>query len=372
MKFDLLQTSGIVTIVLSCIIGIYFVQTAKEKKSKNSLLAGILFIYSLMIICSLVLSTGMNSKLFTWAHICNQSMFLVGPLLYLYVKSQINLNFQISKIQLFHAIPYLVATLYLFLKFNYISIPITCRFNHILVGSAAFIHSLVYFFLSVFVLKRSGFPIRKSFQWINEKKSGILFFLVYGCFSIWLTKLFFFLAWDISGYYNGCNELVNLYFLVSFSILILFTYLILIKPQFFQTSEKYKNSGLTQNEKLKYKRELLALMEKEKVYLNPLISLNHLAKQLSVPSRYLSQIINETLNKSFYDFINGYRIQHCIKYLSDSNYSHKTILEIAYEVGFNSKSTFNASFVKYVGVTPKEFRKNYQEKLDKGSLFLCK
>ena len=105
MKFDLLQTSGIVTIVLSCIIGIYFVQTAKEKKSKNSLLAGILFIYSLMIICSLVLSTGMNSKLFTWAHICNQSMFLVGPLLYLYVKSQINLNFQISKIQLFHAIP---------------------------------------------------------------------------------------------------------------------------------------------------------------------------------------------------------------------------------------------------------------------------
>ncbi|MBN1118577.1 MAG: AraC family transcriptional regulator [Bacteroidales bacterium] len=364
MKFDLLQTSGISTIVLSCIIGIYFIQTDKERKSKNSLLAGILFIYALMIICSLVLSTGLNSKLFTWAHIGNQSMFLIGPLLYLYIKSQINLNFQFSKIHLVHGIPYIAATSYLILKFNYVHIPITCRSNHILVGSVAFIHTLVYFCFSILVLKRSGFPIRKSFRRVKENKSGLLPLLVYGCFSIWLTKLLFFLIWDISGFYKGCNELVNLYFLVSFSILILFTYLILLKPQYFQAREKYKNSVLTHHEKLKYKNELLALMEKEKAYLNPLISLNHLAKQMAVPSRYLSQVINETLHKSFYDFINGYRIQHCVEYLSDSNYAHKTILEIAYEVGFNSKSTFNTSFIKYAGVTPKEFRKSYLEKPD--------
>lgn len=364
MKFDLLQTSGIITVVLSCIIGIYFIQTAKEKKSNNSLLAYILFIYSLMIICSLILSTGMNSKLFTLAHIGNQTMFLIGPILYLYIKSQLDHNFKVSKMQLLHGIPYIAATSYLILKFNYIHIPITCRINHILVGSAAFIHSLVYFYFSIKILKQSGFPIRKSFHQIKETKTGILPFFVYGCFSIWLIKLLFFLAWDISGFYKGCNELINLYFLISFSILILFTYFILLKPQYFQASEKYKNSVLSHHEKLKYKKELLALMEKEKVYLNPLISLNHLAKQLSIPSRYLSQVINETLNKSFYDFINGYRIQHCVEYLSDSNYSHKTILEIAYKVGFNSKSTFNTSFIKHVGVTPKEFRKNYVKKPD--------
>lgn len=364
MKFDLIQTSGIIAVVLSWTIGIYFIQKRKEQNSKNTLLSGILFIYALMIISSLILSAGIHSELFTWAHVSNQSMFLIGPLLYLYIKLQLDRNYQLSWQAFIHGIPFLVATLYLILKFNFIQIPITCRSNHILVGSIAFIHSLVYFSFSMRDLKRTGFHIKSSFRRLKDKKAGLLPFLVYGCFFIWLTKLLFFLAWDISGFYQGCNELVNLYFLVSFILLIIFTYFILLKPNYFKSDEKYKNSLLTPSEKSKYKKALLSLMETEKAFLNPLISLNHLAKHMAVPTRYLSQVINETMHKSFYELINEYRVQECLKYFSDSNHSHKTILEIAYEAGFNSKSTFNTSFTKYVGVTPKEFRKNCTEKRD--------
>jgi len=143
-------------------------------------------------------------------------------------------------------------------------------------------------------------------------------------------------------------------------LLTAFTYFILLKPDSFESDKKYKHSGLDEREKLQYKSALLSLMEDKEVYRNSLISLNSLAKQLTVPNRYLSQVLNETLNMTFYDFINSYRIKDCVEYLSNSDFSHKTILEIAYEVGFNSKSTFNSSFVKFVGTTPKEFRKKHQ------------
>ena len=76
--------------------------------------------------------------------------------------------------------------------------------------------------------------------------------------------------------------------------------------------------------------------------------------------RYLSQIINDSLQKNFFDFINFYRIEESKNYLSDSKYKKLNILEVLYEVGFNSKSTFNKVFKEHTGLTPTEYR---QQKL---------
>lgn len=269
-----------------------------------------------------------------------------------------------------HLIPFAAAIIYLTIKLYFIPIPITCRSNHVLLGSIAFAHTFIYFFSSNKELNNNRLDTISSSTLNNKKSLGWLPLFIYGCSVIWLTKLLFFIVWDISGYYRGCNEIINLHFLVVFLLFNTFLYFLLIKPQIFTPIEKYKYSILSDTAKQKYIKMLISLMEKEKAYRNPLISLNLLAKQLSIPSRHLSQLINETLNISFYDFINWYRIQDCVKYLSDSDNSQKTILEIAYEVGFNSKSTFNSSFTKFVGVTPKEFRKSNQEIFNlKGSVF---
>ena len=117
---------------------------------------------------------------------------------------------------------------------------------------------------------------------------------------------------------------------------------------------KYKNSRLTDSEKKKYIEDLDYLLSSKKPYLNSSLTLNDLAKLINIPSRTLSQIINESKKMNFYDYINSYRINEAKDILSSS--PGKTILEILYEVGFNSKSAFNTAFKKYTGLTPSKFK----------------
>ena len=104
--------------------------------------------------------------------------------------------------------------------------------------------------------------------------------------------------------------------------------------------------------------KLISYMETEKPYLNPSLSLRNLADQMEMNSRELSIIINQKLNQHFFDFVNGYRIKEAMDILVDPAKTDETVLEILYEVGFNSKSSFNTAFKKHTGKTPTEFRKS--------------
>lgn len=353
MQFNLTQISGIVAILLTVLLAIYFIQTRKQKTGNNFFFAGMLLVYATMTLCSLILSSGINRDLFLLAHIGNQSIFLIGPALYFYVASHLGPQKNLLKKSVLHALPFFTASLYLSIKFYIYPMPISCRSNHIMLGSIAFAHSLVYFTYTAHTLRQHS----KNETKLDDERKKWLQYIVFGCFSTWLIKMVFFVSWDISGFYNGCNEIVNLYFLVSFILLTSFTYGILLKPQLFQEIKKYKHSALNSDDKQAHKTQLLQLLENEKVYKNPLLSLDLLAKKLSIPSRYLSQIINETMGKTYYELVNYYRIKECMEQLSDPRVNSTTILEIAYAAGFNSKSTFNSSFVKHAGTTPKEFRK---------------
>nr|WP_271711474.1 helix-turn-helix domain-containing protein [Marinigracilibium pacificum] len=77
---------------------------------------------------------------------------------------------------------------------------------------------------------------------------------------------------------------------------------------------------------------------------------------VGIHSKKLSTILNQKMNTSFYDFINTARVEEVKRKINDSNHSHLTILGIALESGFNSKSSFNAIFKKYTGMTPREFK----------------
>jgi AraC-like DNA-binding protein len=83
-----------------------------------------------------------------------------------------------------------------------------------------------------------------------------------------------------------------------------------------------------------------------------------MADDLQIPVRDLSLLINHKLDQHFFDFINSFRIEKAKKILEDSSKNKTTVLEILYEVGFNSKSSFNTAFKKHVGLTPTQYRKN--------------
>jgi len=121
---------------------------------------------------------------------------------------------------------------------------------------------------------------------------------------------------------------------------------------------KYGTTRLPKAEASTYVKNLKNIMRKEKPYLDPSITLNDLAEMLSIPARQLSQVINDSLKQNFFDLISSYRIEEAKQMLLDSNHRDKTILEVLYDVGFNSKSSFNSLFKKKTRMTPSEFRKN--------------
>jgi AraC-like DNA-binding protein len=154
-------------------------------------------------------------------------------------------------------------------------------------------------------------------------------------------------------------ELLSLISLLAFATVII--YRGLQRDLIFTSNsykEKYLNSNITEDEKVAYTLKLEEYMSKEKPYLSPKLSLTELADLVNLQPKYLSQIINESFNCNFFDFVNSYRIKEAKKQLElMKNYGHKTILELLFEVGFNSKSAFNRAFKKQLGLTPTEFKK---------------
>lgn len=124
------------------------------------------------------------------------------------------------------------------------------------------------------------------------------------------------------------------------------------------TSPKYESSGLKNEEAVILKKNLLELMERDRPFLKGDLSISELAAKLKVSRHALTQVLNNNIEKNFYNFINEYRVEEAKKYLIDSKYSHYSIVAIAFESGFNSKTTFNTFFKNYCGTTPTEFKKN--------------
>mgnify|MGYP003393278591 CR=1 FL=1 len=96
-------------------------------------------------------------------------------------------------------------------------------------------------------------------------------------------------------------------------------------------------------------------MTHEKPFLDAEMSLPRLAEILKLPRNRLSQLLNEFIKRSFFDFINEYRVEEAKRLLRLSPVAD-TILDIAFDAGFNSKATFNAAFKKSTGMTPSQFR----------------
>ncbi|SMO40481.1 transcriptional regulator, AraC family [Saccharicrinis carchari] len=98
----------------------------------------------------------------------------------------------------------------------------------------------------------------------------------------------------------------------------------------------------------------------ERPYLEPDLTLPKLAKSLNVPHHHLSQVINEVYGQNFFDFINKYRVEEVKNKIVDPQFDNYSLLGIAFESGFNSKSAFNRVFKKFTGKTPSEFRNSQQ------------
>lgn len=373
MYFDFLDIILVLEIV-QCSIFFFFLLQKTHRKRANLFLA--IFFVSQMFVCIHIFSFHHHTQIASaYPHlffIGTPFYFLIGPSLLLYTKSAAFPRHRFEASSVIHLVLFIVAVLFFAVRFHFHSpdtkrlfiqndlirnFPYLITFNSIL-----FIQLTVYIALSIRVIRKYRELMKQEYSSLDGLNLSWLKLFLYGYLLAGLTSVLYTLYYlfyaDTSFSFQVANNLV---FFIFFNIIF---YKGLVQPELFlgiEEKPKYLTSRLNKNDGDKYASMLSAFMEKEKPYLNPTITLRDLSKHLSIAPRYLSQVINEYFHKNFFDFINQYRIQEAQKQLCDPKNGRKTVLEILYDSGFNSKSSFNTAFKKNVGMTPRQFRKNQKQ-----------
>lgn len=120
---------------------------------------------------------------------------------------------------------------------------------------------------------------------------------------------------------------------------------------------KYEKSSLTDDQISHIHKDLVALMKQKKLFLTAELSLSMLSEELEVHPNTLSQVINTVEQKNFFDYINSLRVEEFMERVADPENQKFTLLSLAYECGFNSKTSFNRNFKNITGKSPSEYLK---------------
>ena len=350
-------------------VGIFLI-THKKGNRRNNILLGTIFILIAWNMGGLTLQ--MNGVVFKWEflqHIDDGFFLLYGPIIYLYAQGVIFRDFKLSSGNLLHLIPYLLLLLTILLLSLRNLTPGTLEeiltndlpWQFYLISALMYAHIFVYLGLTYKSLWKYRKIIKNKYSQIDQINLDWLssFLNTFGILTlVSLIQNF------ISLTRNRSVIIVALVLLLIF--IFYFVNKVILKalrqPEIFagitqNETSKYLGSNLTPSQIEEYKKQLLALLKTEKPFLNPQVSLTDLSEKLSVSTKNLSQVINQSFNKSFFDFINTYRIQEVQQILKESMDDKLTVLEAMYQAGFNSKSSFNTAFKKDTGQTPTEFRK---------------
>jgi AraC-like DNA-binding protein len=341
-------------------------------------------------LCYLGLFTGIYGlfyyELFTKFPLLSASfislLMMHGPFLYLYISSLVDKTKGFPVNNLFHFIPFFLFNLYLLITSFIPEISESIRLDHVEVA-----HEPPVIFLVFLILTALSGPL---YFWISVRLFKTLDINIFNNFSysekvnpIWLRKLvyIFGIVWTFLMAIAAIHHVFHMFSWVfctdgialSLSVfIILMGYYGLKQKEIFSDSgnepfvtkhnlKKYSGSGLKEEESKIYSLKLRTYMDTNKPYLNPDLNLPQLAKEIDIPSHYLSQVINENFGLNFFDFINRYRVDEIKAKIVDPDFNNFSILGIAFESGFNSKSAFNRVFKNIAGKTPSEYKKTVQE-----------
>lgn len=357
-------------------IGFYVIALILLNKKINRvagiLIASFVFIHSLFI---LNISVNEAHYLFEFPHtylMSTWASFLYGPLLYFYFK-RIAFRYQFKPFDLVHLIPTVI--LLVFMSVNIYSMSaeekVTLMLTRLQNGLSAQDSSklLLIVVLKIISLVVYGYFIRKVY--LKSKAKNVLD----PAGQTWQKNIYyihFLYIFTYSAYgiliINGFNSglLYNLSIAAMATMVLYVGYSANIQPHVFggrytylnRMFPKYEKSGLTPGLSLELKENLIRLFEKEKVYRENDINLEMVAKKLNTTRHNASQVINEHFKVSFHEFVNTYRINEAKRILAEQNDHGLNIIDVAYEVGYNNKVTFNKAFKKNTQLTPSEFQRS--------------
>lgn len=318
-----------------------------------------------LILMSIEFATyGIDVRIFGPPPLLSNAFLLFNPALFLYTLSLTNQNFRLRWVQLLHLLPYIAfeGTAYLLgerqVLYAYFEPDDTLWFR-ILFIIAAVSSWAAYPTLSIRAVHRHRMNLMQEFSTIESYKriSWLLFVLVF--YSIyWIGSL----SIGIYNYFSYRSGLVPVF---NYSVLLALTYIMsfyglkqerIFKEEAENGSEKYRRSRLREDYKQRIRARLLTLFDTEKPYLDPELTISNVAAELKVPRHVLTEVLNTTMEKNFYQFVNEYRVEAVKKMLHSPKFRHLSIEAIGFDCGFNSKSTFFSVFKNMTGTTPARYQ----------------
>lgn len=350
--------------------------TKGENKTANRLLAAMTLTISIIVSGTVLLT---SKYVFVYPHLSRLHQpfaFLAGPLLFLYLRELTSTEKRFKAKDFLHFMPFALCLIYL-LPYYFQSGAAKLQeiaaehFQSSLgewyyIRSALFITQfLVYLVLIVITLVKYSRKVRNR---NSPAEKAVLFqvrFFVIASLVLWVGA--------VLRYTLDQSARTNLLVPFGASLLVYaIGYMQMRRPAPMKSVEdeqpqpqpppakKYEGSTLTPERSERYLNKLMSLMEREKPFTDGDLTMQKLAERLGIPAHHLSQTINERLGQTFSDFINSHRVEEAKRKLVDPSRKHYSVLAIAEEVGFNSKSSFNVVFKKHVNMTPSEYRKRLE------------
>jgi len=358
MKFNPINIVHVLIIWQSLLFAAILFTSKYNKKRENKFLAlllltlGIHFSYNILLTNQLFLDILPKYS-------CSYG-FLYGPLLFLYVKFHFRKDLNFKPIYFLHFAPF---TAIIFLTAIDFRVCNSAMFLVLIL--VMFIYGLLSFkeiiYYKKVILQVSSSSNNSETKWVKTILLLQIVILILNFLHLQLNEIILF------GFEFTLEPLVQVGILVLVNVMI---YQGLKNPQFFQkisetdlviaeiNQSKEKPNKLNIGELNPLAIELEEYMSQYKPYLNSELDLDTLAKALKVHPKTLSQAINQILGSNFSEYINSYRIEEAKLLLQNNTDNQITIMEIMYDVGFNSRSVFNTAFKNKTGVTPSQYKKN--------------
>ena len=346
--------------------------TRHANSLSNRILAVTMVGFSLFILSGAYYARGWYQAFPHGIGVSEPLLYTFGPLPYLYALTLSRGDTRFRKLWLLHFIPFALVALYMvpFLlrsgayKIDLLEkllageVPLDIR----VIQTLKYPHGFAYTFLSLLLIHRHGVRLKEDRSSVDRINLRWLRNLMLGGLVIWILS--------IVGEFAALLLALFIYTM---------GYLGLRQPEIFHPQPvapdgsrspsspapeaepaRYRKSGLDPKAAEAHLEKLLGFMETEKPYVQSELTLQELAAMLEIRPHNLSEVINTRLGKSFYDFVNGYRVEEVKRRLADPDTANLTILSIALDAGFSSKSTFNEIFKKHVGTPPSAYRKQAQ------------
>lgn len=372
MKFNLLNTIILIGVLQGFWLTVLFFTSKKLNRKSNFFLATLLLAISLNNLANVLFDIG-ATKLYPFIEFLPLNWTLLIPFsFYYFIQFLINREYHFSRSEYLLLIPFGLLTIVKFIMLAaYILSPEWLQLHY--ETYRTFIRAMegigVIYLICVLViayqkLKLFQFNLQNEFADIERKSLAWLQNILRSIFALWMLWMVPYVYATLQGvsihsylYPLWIGMTIIVYWLAyamhSRRDLFEFTPTLRAPIAIELISETTKE--LPEKAEQHY-QNLKRIMEEDKLYLDADINMTSLAEKMQLSNGYLSQIINQREGLNFYDYINRYRVEEVKKHLTDPKFSHLSLLGIAMEAGFKSKSTFNLVFKKLTGKTPSEFK----------------